>query len=51
MIYLLCYNLDVDECLESSSCENGDCKNFPGTYQCRCDKGYKSGNNNSCVGR
>lgn len=42
---------DIDECADSSICNQGDCKNFPGTYQCRCHKGYQSGPRNKCIGK
>ena len=28
--------LDIDECL-SKPCINGECSNWPGTYQCVCN--------------
>ena len=31
---------DIDECLQSSNCQQGTCENTPGGYNCHCNHGY-----------
>ena len=33
---------DIDECTDNPDiCLNGECQNFRGGYQCRCNKGFR----------
>lgn len=42
---------DVDECL-NNPCVNGDCVNTPGSYYCRCHKGYQgTPTKQACIGK
>ncbi|KAK2140283.1 hypothetical protein LSH36_1402g00006 [Paralvinella palmiformis] len=33
---------DIDECTSNPCGNHSTCENLPGTYQCKCDSGYKS---------
>ncbi|KAK2138918.1 hypothetical protein LSH36_2231g00006, partial [Paralvinella palmiformis] len=35
-------NTDKDECTSNPCGNHSTCENLPGTYQCKCDSGYKS---------
>ena len=42
---------DIDECGVSNGDCNQTCVNKPGTYECKCDKGFKlQDDNNTCLG-
>ena len=43
---------DIDECLEQQNlCENGQCTNIAGSYECQCEIGYiPAEDKQSCVG-
>lgn len=47
----MCLFLDADEC----AIDNGDCAqlciNFPGSFECRCERGFEQGQDgNECTG-
>ncbi|KAJ8248500.1 hypothetical protein GJAV_G00242690 [Gymnothorax javanicus] len=33
--------VDIDECLDASTCANGECSNFDGYFVCACRNGYQ----------
>ncbi|XP_075463108.1 latent-transforming growth factor beta-binding protein 4 isoform X2 [Ascaphus truei] len=42
--------VDIDECQESSFCQNGDCTNTRGSYSCICKTGYLlDSSRSSCI--
>ena len=44
------YYLDINECKTLDKCgKNSVCINVPGSYRCRCNKGYTE-DNGVCVG-
>ncbi|VFV25684.1 fibrillin 3 [Lynx pardinus] len=47
------YPADVNECAggESPCQQNADCINIPGSYRCKCARGYKLSPSGACVGR
>lgn len=47
------YSPDVDECAtgESPCQQNADCINIPGSYRCKCTRGYKLSPGGACVGK
>ena len=46
------YPADVNECAggESPCQQNADCINIPGSYRCKCARGYKLSPSGACVG-
>ncbi|XP_054439323.1 fibrillin-3 [Pteronotus mesoamericanus] len=50
-VLLLCQ--DVDECAsgESPCQQKAECTNIPGSYHCKCARGYKASPGGACVGR
>ncbi len=42
--------LDINECVNTSLCQNGVCINTIGSYTCNCSNGYEF-NNETCVGK
>lgn len=46
------YPADVNECAggESPCPQNADCINIPGSYRCKCARGYKLSPSGACVG-
>ena len=48
---IICYYLDIDECVESNGECQHICKNEISTYQCLCHSGYLLGaDKHSCEG-
>ena len=49
---LLLSSPDINECKDSTFCQNGRCANVPGSYRCdKCDSGYElSINDKNCTG-
>jgi hypothetical protein len=42
---------DIDECSEQQGvCSNGQCFNTPGSYRCRCNRGYRLSSSGQCTG-
>lgn len=42
---------DMNECMESGMCPNGECQNMAGAYKCLCNDGYRqSANQQICYG-
>lgn len=43
--------IDVNECIEKPHvCQNGECKNLQGSFQCICDTGFRlTSSRDSCV--
>ena len=49
--YHIVYVPDIDECLTTKNlCDIHTCENTPGSYNCRCNNGYKKTLMNKCVG-
>ena len=45
------YFLDIDECRVLNGGCNQTCVNKPGTYECKCDKGFQlQDDNKTCLG-
>ena len=42
--------VDIDECAVANGGCAEKCVNFPGSYQCKCRKGYTVQADNSCTG-
>ena len=38
---------DIDECAIANECQNADCLNTPGSYECICYDGYEGA---TCTG-
>lgn len=48
---LYIYVTDIDECSEQQGlCGNGRCFNTPGSYRCRCNRGYVLSSGGQCTG-
>ena len=44
--------LDIDECKDKSSCQNGKCLNTAGSFMCECRKGFKLNKQAmACIGK
>ena len=45
--------LDVNECLDESSCDlkQSNCANTAGSYTCNCTGAYNQGGNSMCIGK
>ncbi|KAI5643949.1 calcium-binding EGF domain-containing protein [Phthorimaea operculella] len=42
--------IDADECaMDPRICGNGTCDNIPGGYECRCNRGFMQGPEQTCV--
>ena len=50
---LFLFHVDVDECKKPDVCaHNYRCENFPDSYSCECDGGYKlAGPEKKCEGK
>ena len=36
-----CCDTDINECLNKTICENGECTNLEGSFKCSCNEGYQ----------